>query len=52
MASPERKKGESFSSFKMRRKNEEFDTKEKLKGRLVWNSMRKGTYFRARDGAL
>jgi hypothetical protein len=52
MASGQRKHGESFKAYRARLKNEEYGTKHKMRGRLIWNSAKKGTYIRKIHGPL
>ena len=44
MASGKRKDGESFKEYRLRLENEDFQTKQKLKAKLFWNSSKYGTY--------
>lgn len=41
-----RKKGESFEDYKKDLKRQSFLDKEKLKGKLIWNSAIQGTFVK------
>jgi hypothetical protein len=58
-----RMENETFEDYKVRRKEDKENTKEKLKGRIVWgskyvtpfgsrsyNPLNQGTYIKSRDG--
>ena len=42
-----RREDESFEDYKQRRKEDQEETREKLKGKLIWNSKEQGTYKEA-----
>jgi hypothetical protein len=49
----ERKPGESFELYKLRRANQNYETKHKPRtAKVLWDSSRRGTYIRAKHGAL
>lgn len=52
MASRKRNKNESFKKYRLRLRNEEYETREKLKGNLLWNSLQRKTYVRSVHGDL
>ena len=43
---PERKEGEDFELYKVRRRYENFMVAQHLKGRVVWDSKTKGQFVR------
>lgn len=45
-----RKVGESFKAYKIRRRRENRQLKERLQGRVVWDSENLGTYVKAEHG--
>ena len=52
MASGQRKHSEPFLAYRARLKNEDFATKVKLRGKVLWNSALQGTYVRSVHGEL
>jgi hypothetical protein len=47
-----RKQNEKQSAFRARRKAEQKAEKLRSKGRTIWDSQQRGTYERAKHGAL
>lgn len=52
MANAKRNTNESFSDYRLRLKNEQEEAKIRAKGKVVWNSQKKGTYIRKVHGEL
>ncbi len=48
----ERKPDESFADYKVRRTAANKQLKRELKGKLVWDSAKRGTYIKAKHGEL
>ena len=47
-----RKENESFEDYKKRRKEEKKKLKSRMKGKVVWESGKYGTFVKSRDGDL
>ena len=47
-----RRERESMDKYRERRADEKIATKQRMKGKLIWNSHAKGTYIRAKHGEI